>query len=152
MTNFKNRFYHYRVRLLNELAEHDHVALRTGVLTFRGWKLSQTAVSDFLANKRTTLRAEDLMPDFKQKCVDMKIGLDVAWLSSKGIVDRIILVANDGDFVPPVKHARREGVQVVVIEWSGCWKVLGSLRQHADEVRRIAGNCADGFSISRPAV
>lgn len=49
------------------------------------------------------------------KRVDMKIGLDVAWLASKGIVDRIILVTADTDFVPAMKFARREGVQVLLV-------------------------------------
>jgi len=30
----------------------------------------------------------------------MKIGLDAAWLASKRIVDRIILVTADSDFIP----------------------------------------------------
>jgi uncharacterized LabA/DUF88 family protein len=44
----------------------------------------------------------------------MKIGLDMAWLSSKRIVDKIIIVSNDTDFVPAMKFARREGVLVYV--------------------------------------
>ena len=33
----------------------------------------------------------------------MKMGLDIAWLASKRIADRIILVTADSDFVPAMK-------------------------------------------------
>jgi len=45
-----------------------------------------------------------------QKQVDMKIGIDITWLSLKGLVDQIVLVSGDSDFVPVAKLARREGV------------------------------------------
>ncbi|MDT5157346.1 MAG: hypothetical protein QOH51_1703 [Acidobacteriota bacterium] len=45
----------------------------------------------------------------------MKIGLDVAWLASKSIVEKIILVMADSDLIPAMKFARREGVQVVLV-------------------------------------
>jgi uncharacterized LabA/DUF88 family protein len=74
-------------------------------------------------------------PEILQKRVDIKIGLDVAWLASRRIVDRIALVTGDTDFIPAMKFARREGVQVVLVP-------LGSrphpdLIEHADEVRKI---------------
>ena len=40
----------------------------------------------------------------------MKIGLDIATLSLKKQVEKIILIAGDSDFVPAVKFARREGI------------------------------------------
>lgn len=67
----------------------------------------------------------------------MKIGLDVAWLASKSIVDRIILVTADSDFVPAMKFARREGVQVVLVTM-GHRMVKHDLLVHADEVRSVA--------------
>lgn len=66
----------------------------------------------------------------------MKIGLDVAWLASKGIVDRIILVAADTDFIPAMKFARREGVQVVLVPM-GTNMLNKALKAHADEVRKV---------------
>lgn len=68
-----------------------------------------------------------------QKGIDMEIGLDVAWLATKRIVDRIVLCTGDRDFVPAMKLARREGVQVVLA-------TLGAtphptLLEHADFVR-----------------
>lgn len=50
------------------------------------------------------------MLDIKQKRVDMKIGLDIASLSIKKQVEKIILITGDSDFVPAIKMARREGI------------------------------------------
>jgi uncharacterized LabA/DUF88 family protein len=51
-------------------------------------------------------------PNLKQKGVDIKIGLDVAWISFNHIAGNIILVTGDSDFVPVIKTARRSGVFV----------------------------------------
>lgn len=82
------------------------------------------------------MQPNDFIPDLKQKRVDMKIGLDVAWLASKGIVERIVLVTSDSDFVPAMKFARREGVQVVLITM-GHKQVKQDLLVHADELRAV---------------
>ncbi|BCZ19190.1 hypothetical protein NHP190012_08320 [Helicobacter sp. NHP19-012] len=50
----------------------------------------------------------------------MKIGPDIASLAIKKQVEKIVLVANDSDFVPAIKFAKREGVIVQ----------LDSLKQH----------------------
>jgi len=78
----------------------------------------------------------DLCPDLKQKRADIKIGLDVAWLASKRLVDRIALVTGDTDFVPVMKFARREGVQVILIPMSAT-SIKADLRVQADEVRTV---------------
>ncbi len=44
----------------------------------------------------------------------MKIGLDIATLTHKKLVDRIVLIAGDSDFVPASKMARREGINFVL--------------------------------------
>ena len=44
----------------------------------------------------------------------MRLGLDIAAMAHKRQVDQIVLVAADADFVPPVKLARREGIDVVL--------------------------------------
>ncbi len=67
----------------------------------------------------------------------MKIGLDVAWLASKGIVERIILVTADSDFVPAMKFARREGIQVVLVNMEHR-QTKRDLLVHSDEVRTVA--------------
>ncbi len=81
------------------------------------------------------IRADQLKPEFRQKQVDIKIGLDVAWLASKRIVDRIILITGDEDLVPAMKFARREGVQVVLVALGHL--VRHELIAHADEMRQL---------------
>jgi uncharacterized LabA/DUF88 family protein len=82
------------------------------------------------------LEEDDLVPDLKQKGVDMKIGLDVAWLASKSIVERIVLVTSDSDFIPAMKFARREGVQIVLVTM-GHRLIKRELKVHADELRSV---------------
>ena len=124
-----------RTALLDELSHSDHVALRAGVLSANGWKLKYRSQQELMKKPRECTAA-DFEPDFSQKRVDMKIGLDVAWLSSKSIVDRVILVTADTDFVPAMKFARREGIQVVLVPME-TRMLHKALRAHADEVRTV---------------
>ncbi|MGV8083865.1 MAG: NYN domain-containing protein [Coriobacteriia bacterium] len=127
--------YAARTALLDELSHSDHVALRSGVLSVSGWKLKYQSQKELIKTPRACV-ATDFEPDWTQKRVDMKIGLDVAWLASKGIVDRIILVAADTDFIPAMKFARREGVQVILVPMETSM-LNKALKEHADEVRRV---------------
>ena len=90
--------YKSRTSFLEQLAALDQVALRLGEISFSGWKQD--------------MHSKKWRPDFKQKGVDMKFGLDIAWMAMKHIVDKIVLVAGDSDFIAPVKFARKEGLQV----------------------------------------
>ncbi|MBH0262108.1 NYN domain-containing protein, partial [Helicobacter pylori] len=42
--------------------------------------------------------------------VDIKIGLDIATLALKKLVQKIVLISGDSDFVPASKLARVEGI------------------------------------------
>ena len=44
----------------------------------------------------------------------MKIGLDIATLAHKKLVEKIILISGDSDFVPASKLARREGIEFIL--------------------------------------
>ena len=44
----------------------------------------------------------------------MKIGIDITSLALKRMVNQIVLVSGDGDFVPAAKLARREGIDVIL--------------------------------------
>jgi len=57
---------------------------------------------------------EDFVPDLRQKGVDMRLGLDIASLAYKQLVNQIVLLAGDADFVPAAKLARREGIDFVL--------------------------------------
>jgi uncharacterized LabA/DUF88 family protein len=117
---------------LTDLAKKDLMAVRLGVLKFRGYKLKRTPVTGVAA-----LTDEDFKPYFEQKGVDMRIGLDIAAYSALGEVDRIGLVTADTDCVPAMKLARKSGVQVVLFALPG-GNTPSELAQHADYLRAIA--------------
>jgi len=121
--------------LIRNLKVADHIAFREGKLSFDGWLIKKHKAEEIIRTGRA-LAPGDFAPDLNQKIVDMKIGLDVAWLSSKRIVDRIILATGDSDFIPAMKFARREGVQVVLVTM-GHKLVKRELLEHADELRSV---------------
>ena len=60
------------------------------------------------------LTEADFAIEIKQKGVDMRIGVDIASVTFKKQVDRIILISGDSDFVPAAKQARREGIDFIL--------------------------------------
>ena len=96
---------------MSELAQKDLFAVRKGVLKFRGWSPKKIPVP----NKAMT--DFDFQPNFEQKGVDMRIGLDVAYYALNRSVDRLILLSGDTDCVPAMKLARKEGIQIVLISF-----------------------------------
>jgi uncharacterized LabA/DUF88 family protein len=117
---------------LEELARKDLFAVRRGVLKFRGYKPKRTPV-----NQAAQLTDEDFDPDFEQKGVDMRIGLDIATYSANGCVERIALVSNDTDCVPAMKHGRKSGLQIVLVELPNS-KAAPELLMHADFKRVVS--------------
>lgn len=95
-------------RVLRELAQLDHVAVRRGVLKFRGWLPKRVPIAG------RELTDGDFRPEFEQKGVDMRIGLDIANYAANRSVDRVVLVTNDTDCVPAMKYARRAGLQIIL--------------------------------------
>lgn len=82
-----------------------------------------------------TLKLEELKDaDFelsvRQKGVDMKIGIDIATLAYKRLVDQIVLISGDSDFVPAAKLARREGVDFVLDSMGT--RITDELLKHID--------------------
>tara|TARA_R110001583_G_C5555313_1_gene400708 strand:- start:56 stop:688 length:633 start_codon:yes stop_codon:yes gene_type:complete len=115
-------------KLLSDLKTIDFFALRMGEVRFRGWELDHKRLpADVSAHEIT---ADDLRPSLQQKGVDMRIGLDIASLSLKKQVETLVLVSADSDFVPPMKFARREGVQFAVVTFNH--NVHSDLLEHAD--------------------
>jgi uncharacterized LabA/DUF88 family protein len=96
---------------LNLLAKKDLFAVRRGILKFRGWQPKKQPVA------RQIPTDEDYVPNFEQKGVDMRIGLDVATFSQNRSVERLALVTNDTDFVPAMKFARKAGLQIVLVSF-----------------------------------
>lgn len=119
---------------LAKIGASDMVAFRTGNLKFDGWGLKDHKLKGIISG--TTVQQwtdADFKPMFKQKGIDMKIGLDIAWLAIRKIVTRIILIAGDSDFIPAMKLARVEGVQIVTVPFRP--QVSPDMREHSDEVR-----------------
>jgi uncharacterized LabA/DUF88 family protein len=109
--------YAARKRFFFDLGQTGFVALRRGELKARGWEFSSAYRQALIAGGAPVApTATDLYPNFEQKGVDMRIGIDVATLSLKKIVERIILFSGDTDMIPALKLARREGLQVFVVK------------------------------------
>lgn len=77
------------------------------------WELKPLVLGALVKGEREfgSLSDEDFRPTFRQKAVDMRIGLDIASLTLKRQAGTIVLIAGDSDFVPAAKLARREGVK-----------------------------------------
>lgn len=94
------------------------VALRMGELAENtaNYVLRDAALSDLLSGSKDIagLTEDDFRVEVKQKGVDMRIGLDVASLAHDHLVDQIVLIAGDSDFLPVVKMARKSGIDVLL--------------------------------------
>jgi uncharacterized LabA/DUF88 family protein len=115
---------------LKQLAAKDLFAVRRGVLKFRGFKPKAVPVSP------TGLTDADFKPDFEQKGVDMRIGLDIATFCNSKVVDRIVLITADTDCIPAMRHGRIAGLQVALVTL-GDQKPPQELLWHADFERRV---------------
>lgn len=116
---------------LKALATKNLFAVRLGVLKFRGFKPKTIPI------KPDALTDADFKPDFEQKGVDMRIGLDIANHATTKSVERIILLTGDTDCIPAMKHARISGLQVVLVTFPNR-PVAPELLWHADFERRVA--------------
>lgn len=117
-------------RILEKLKEAPFFALRMGDLKFRGWKIAPYCLPK--GKDSVQIGPDNLTPNIQQKGVDMRLGLDIASLTLKKQVDVIVLVAGDSDFVPAMKFARKEGVQVILVTLGH--RVMESVIEHADLV------------------
>lgn len=131
--------YEERMRFFQEIGALPYVALRRGVVKGRGWEIKETVVNQMLATPHAAapLLATDIKYGMEQKGVDMRIGMDFATLSLKQLVQRIILLSGDTDMVPAIKLARREGIQVCVVQVGTHGRLAPALIEDADLVRTI---------------
>ncbi len=130
--------YAARKQFFFDLGQTGFVALRRGELKARGWEFSDTYRQGLIAGGVPIApTATDVYPNFEQKGVDMRIGIDVATLSLKKIVDRIILFSGDTDMIPALKLARREGLQVFVVKLDP-WPLKHNLIEDSDGVRVLS--------------
>ncbi len=113
------------------------VALRLGTLAKKGWVICQSKQDEMIENHKESMEisAKDMHMVFGQKGVDMRIGLDVASLTFKRLVDRIVIISGDTDFIPAMKLARREGVQIVSVQIANYHKLPKSIVHDSDFIR-----------------
>ena len=110
--------YQQQPSFIYSLTNIDQFALRLGELSFAGWKID------------TRDKSKKAKPNFRQKGVDMKIGLDMAWMAGRNTINKIVLVAGDSDFVSPMKLVRREGILVYVYPMGN--NIKPAFKEHSD--------------------
>src|SRR3989338_2257166 len=62
----------------------------------------------------SVITKKDGTPLFRQKGIDMALGVDLVRLSATKQIQKAILVAGDSDFVPAIKVAKEEGVSIIL--------------------------------------
>jgi uncharacterized LabA/DUF88 family protein len=122
---------------LRDLKLMPRVAFRSGSLSLDGWNIPLRRIRSLIQRiqQGQNLTAQDLVPNLRQKKVDIKIGLDIASLASKRIVEKIVLITGDSDFVPAMKTARKEGVMVYLLHLDH--QVKEELKEHCDGIVTI---------------
>ena len=150
----KSEMYSWSLNFFKELTHKRKLAIRRGELleSSSEFVLNPEAVKKLCRKEITIddLTENDFYPDIKQKGVDMRIGLDIASLAHKRLVDKIVLIAGDSDFVPAAKYARREGIDFVL---DPMWHTIkDSLNEHIDglesKVKRPPFNEEDQLHIN----
>lgn len=129
--------YKWMTSFLKELTQKRKLALRLGHQSENeaNYTLKYETVKKLINHTITIeeLKENDFYLSSKQKGVDMKIGIDIASLSYKKQVDKIVLIAGDSDFVPAAKLARREGIDFVLDSLGR--KIKDDLFEHIDGLR-----------------
>ncbi len=118
---------------LDDIARRERFAVRRGTLVFRGWKPKRYQVEP-----GEQFTDADYDPIFEQKGVDMRLGLDIASYTERRGVDRLVLVTTDSDLVAAMKHARRGGLEVGIVQLPPPMRPLSApLLEHSDFVRHV---------------
>ncbi len=121
------------VKLRRTLELTPNFTIRRGETSFRGWTLKRTVIRKFARGLTPEITAESFSPDLIQKGVDMRIGLDIAALALKRLVQAVLLVTGDSDMAPAMRFARREGLRVY-LHTMGFKGIRPILKAHADVV------------------
>ena len=124
---------------LKELTLKDNPALRMGRLGAAHVKyvLKSNVEQAILEGRKTIaqLTRQDLKLDMGQKGVDMRLGLDLVSLALKRLVDQVVVITGDSDFVPAIKIARTEGVEVILDPMGQ--HIADDLQEHIDRIRVV---------------
>ncbi len=126
----------YRIKndYLSQLQRMPRMALRLGSLAMQGWKLNKKNMRAIMENlsQQRPLQPQDVSINLVQKEVDMLMGLDIAWMAARGMVDKVVLLTGDADMIPAMNFAREHGMLVFVAKFG--YYLSDKLREHADGV------------------
>lgn len=127
--------------LLNDLGALEYVAVRRGILKFRGWERTSASLKSAhdAANVGAIsppLNDNDFKPRFEQKGVDLRIGLDMVTMANTGAADLMVVITGDTDLIPAFKLVRSRGFQVAGVNLPNS-KIIHELRQHLDLFRTV---------------
>lgn len=128
----------YRLQLHKELISKPCLALRYGYLDEKNafWQLKDSKKLQKLAIKEISiddLSDDDFMYYAKQKGVDMKIGIDISTLAINKLVDKIVLISGDSDFVSAAKLARTHGLHFTLDPMGN--PIREDLQEHIDYLK-----------------
>ena len=121
--------------LLAELAREELVAVRRGVLKFRGWE--RTGASLKAGTPAASLTDADFKAKWEQKGVDLRIGLDIVTMTESRAAELIVLVTGDTDLIPAMKLARGRGLQLAGLDLPNR-RIVPELKPHLDFFRQLA--------------
>ena len=134
----------FRKELHSEIKKLPATALRLGKIdansikwNFKDYKKFKKFIRGEI--KHDELNENDFILELRQKQVDMKIGIDIIWLSLKKLVDKIVLISGDSDFVPASKIARREGIMIILDPLRN--NINDDLSEHIDYLRTFNIKC-----------
>ena len=117
--------------LLDTLELKPDFSVRLGETVTHEWRLGSSAMKALMKTPRP-VQPGDLVPNVSQKGVDLRIGLDIARLALREMVQAIVVVTGDSDLIPAFKFARREGIRVYLDTLGH--GVRRDLKAHADRV------------------
>ena len=142
--------YRFRKDFFEQLKKKRKAALRLGHLaTYKKWKISSDNLKALLKNDLSiaNLTEKQVSLDLIQKGTDIKIGIDIASLSLKKQLDRIVLISGDSDFVPAAKLARREGIDFIL---DPLWQTISPvLYEHIDGLRSVVKKPIQGTKAQK---
>lgn len=126
----------FRNEFFEELKKKRKVALRLGYLReSKNWLIRPRLTKELFKKNIAVddLKEEDVFYELRQKGIDIKIGIDIASMAIKRLVDRIVLFSGDSDFVPAAKLARREGIDFIL---DPMWNPIdANLFEHIDGLK-----------------
>ncbi|WP_083319185.1 NYN domain-containing protein [Corynebacterium sp. HMSC04H06] len=132
------------------------VAIRRGepLEAQNGYLLKEAPLKKLCRGKISVsdLTDKDFYLSISQKGVDMRIGLDIAALAERNLVNQIVMISGDSDFVPAAKHARRSGIDFIL---DPMWAPISdSLSEHIDGIRQCVNrpprNVDDPLHVDSP--